>query len=108
MVHGKTDINSPGSMSQQEHRQERPLKAARNSWQVRLSAETKKQRQPKLETERENGIDNDNRHPSKDSIFMLKEDKGTNQEIGLSQKIGVNIRLILKIQIVDYLSVVRP
>ena len=38
---GKTDINSPGSTSQQEHRQERPLKAVRNRRQVRLSAETK-------------------------------------------------------------------
>ena len=44
----KTDINSPGSTSQQEHRQERPLKAVRNRRQVRLSAETKEQRQAKL------------------------------------------------------------
>ena len=72
----KTDINSPGSTSQQESRQERALKAARNRRQVRLSAEAKEQRQAKLETERDSGIDN---------IFMLKEDKGTNQEIGLSQ-----------------------
>ena len=79
----KTDISSPGSTSQQEHRQERPLKAARNRRQVRLSAETKEQRQVKLETERDNGIDNDNGHPSKDNIFMRKEDNGTNREIGL-------------------------
>ena len=101
----------PGSTSQQEHRQERPLKAARNRRQVRLSAETKNQRQVKLETERDNGIDDDNRHTSKDNIFILKEDKGTNREIGLSQKIGFNIRLILnyyKIEILDFLSVVRP
>ena len=52
-------------------------------------------RHAKLETERENGIDDDNRHPSKDNIFMLKKDKGTNRKIGLSQKIGFNIRLIL-------------
>ena len=92
---GKTDINSPGITSQQEHRQGRPLKAARNRRKVRLSAETKEQRQAKLETERDNGIDDDNRHPSKDNIFTLKEDKGTNREIRLSQKIGFNIRLIL-------------
>ena len=49
---GKTDINSPGSTSQQEHRQERPLKAVRKRRQVRLSAETKEQRQARLETER--------------------------------------------------------
>ena len=92
---GKTDINSPGSMSQQGHCQGRPLKATRNSRKVRLSAETKEQRQARLETERDNGIDDDNRHPSKDNIFMLKEDKGTKRKIGLSQKIGFNIRLIL-------------
>ena len=91
----KTDINSAGSATQQEHRQERPLQAARNRRQVRLSAETKEQRQAKLETERDSGVDEDNRHPSKDNIFMLKEDKGTNREIGLSQKIGFSIRLIL-------------
>ena len=49
------------------------IKAARSRRQVRLSAETKEQRQAKLESER----DDDNRHPSKDNIFMLKEDKGT-------------------------------
>ena len=92
---GKTDINSPGSTSQQEHSQERPLQAARNNHQVRLSAETKEQLQAKLEAERDNGIDDDNSHSNKDNIFMLKEDKGTNREIGLSQKIGFNIRLIL-------------
>ena len=104
---GKTDINSPGSTSQQEHRQKRPIKAARNRRKVRLSAETKEQRQAKLETERDNGIDDDNRHTSKDNSFMLKEDKGTNREVGLSQEIDFNIRLILnlyKIQIVDFLS----
>ena len=58
----KTDINSPGSTSQQEHRQERALKAVRNRGQVRLSAEPKEQRQAKLETERDSGIDEDNRH----------------------------------------------
>ena len=52
----KTDINSPGSTSQQEHRQERALKAVRNRRQVRLSAETKEQRQANLETERDNSI----------------------------------------------------
>ena len=83
---GKTDINSPRSTSQQEHRQEKPLKAAGNRRLVRLSAETKEKRQAKLETEKDNGIDDDNRHPSKDDIFMLKGDKGTNREIGLSQK----------------------
>ena len=82
---GKTDINSPGRTSPQEHRQERPLKAAINRQQVRLSAETKEQRQAKLEAERDDGIDDDNRQPSKDNIFMLKEDKGMNRKIGLSQ-----------------------
>ena len=52
----KTDINSPGSTSQQEHRQERPLKAAKNCRQVCLSAETKQQWQAKLESERDNSI----------------------------------------------------
>ena len=93
---GKTDINSPGSTSQQEHRQGRPLKASSNRRQVRLSAETKEQRQAKLETVRNNDIDDCNSHPSKENIFMLKEDNGTNREIGLSQKIAFNIRLILK------------
>ena len=58
----KTDINSPGSTSQQEHRLERPLQAARNRRQVLLSAETKEQRKTKLETERDSGVDEDNRH----------------------------------------------
>ena len=58
----KTDINSPGSTSQQERRQERALKALRNRRQVRLSAKTKEQRQAKLETGRDSGIDEDNRH----------------------------------------------
>ena len=53
----KTDINSPGSTSQQVHRQERPLKAAQNRRQLRLSAETKQQRQAKMESERDNGKD---------------------------------------------------
>ena len=77
---------------------------------VRLNAETKEQREAKLETERDNGIDDENRHPSEDNIFMLKEDKGTNREIGLSQKIGFNIGLILnqyKIQIVEFLRLAR-
>ena len=88
---GKTDINSHGSTSQQEHRHESPLKAATSRRQARLCAETKEQRQAKLETERDNGIDDDNRPPSKENIFMLKEDKGTNREIRLSQKIGFNV-----------------
>ena len=41
----KTDINSPGSTSQQERRQEKPLKVARNHRQACLNAETKEQRQ---------------------------------------------------------------
>ena len=48
----KTDINSPGSTSQQEHRQERPLKAAINHWQACLNAETKEQRPAKLQVDR--------------------------------------------------------
>ena len=52
----KTDINSPGSTSQQERRQERPLKVAKNR-QVRLRAEPKQQQQAKLESERDNDID---------------------------------------------------
>ena len=46
----KTDINSPGSTSQQERRQERPLKGARNHRQACLNAETKEQLQAKLGT----------------------------------------------------------
>ena len=48
----KTDINSPGSMSQQERHQERPLKAAKNHRQACLNAETKEQRQANLEVGR--------------------------------------------------------
>ena len=48
----KTDISSPGSKSQQERRKERPLKAARNHRQACLNAETKEQRQAKLEVDR--------------------------------------------------------
>ena len=55
----QTDTNSPGSRSQQEQRQERALKAVRNRRQVRLSDETKEQRQAKLETERDGGTDED-------------------------------------------------
>ena len=50
---GKTDISSPGNTSQQEHRQERPLQGARSRRQVRISAETKAQRQAKLEAKRD-------------------------------------------------------
>ena len=48
----KTDTNSPGSTSQQGRCQERPLKAARNHRQACLNAETKEQRQAKLEVDR--------------------------------------------------------
>ena len=48
----KTDISSPGSTSQQERRQERPLKAASNHRQACLNAETKEQLQAKLEVDR--------------------------------------------------------
>ena len=50
---GKTDVNSPGSMSQKERRKERPLQAARNRRQARLNTETKEQRQAKLEADRD-------------------------------------------------------
>ena len=66
----KTDINTPGSTSQQERRQERPLKAARNHRQACLNAETKEQRQAKLEVDR----------------GTTEEHRGTNQEIILSQE----------------------
>ena len=50
---GKTDINSPGSTSQKEPRKERPLQAGRNRRQARLIAETKEQREAKLEADRD-------------------------------------------------------
>ena len=92
----KRDINSPGSTSQKERRKERPLKAARNRWQARLNAETKEQRQAKLEADR----DDDNRYSSEDNFFMLKEDKGDSKKLqrnepGLSQENTINIGLLL-------------
>ena len=47
----KTDINRPGSTSQQERFQERPLFAARNRGQARFNAKIKEQQQAKLETQ---------------------------------------------------------
>ena len=49
----KTDINRPGSTSQQEWCQERQLQAARNCRQARLNAKTQDQRQARLEAVRE-------------------------------------------------------
>ena len=91
----KTDINSPGSTSQQEQRQERPLKAVRNRRQVRLSAETKEQRQAKLETERDSGIDEDNRHLRQRQHLHAQGRQRNESGDRIIQKIGFSIRLIL-------------
>ena len=91
---GKTDINSPGSKSQQDHRQERSQKkVARNRRQVRLSAETKDGRRNSKLKETSAWTTTTDIRAKKTSSCL--EEKGTNREIGLSQNIGFNIRLIL-------------
>ena len=88
MVHAKyckTDINSPGSTSQQERRQKRPLKAARNHRQACLNAETKEQRQAKLQVDRGTTAQTTS-SSSKKTNSTARNSRGTNQEIGLSQE----------------------
>ena len=90
----KTDINSPGSTSQQERSQETPLKAARNHRQVCLNAETKEQRPAKLEVDKGTTAwttTTDIRakttsSSSKKTEYTARNSRGTNQEIGLSQE----------------------
>ena len=106
----KTDTNSPGSRSQQEHRQERALKAVRNRRQVRFSDETKEQRQAKLETERDGGTDEDNgRLRQRPHLHARGRQRNESGDCGLSHKVGFSIRLILnwyEIEIGNFLSLV--
>ena len=90
----KTDINSPGSTSQQGRHQERPLKAARNHREACLNTETKEQRPAKLEVDRGTTAyttTTDIRakttsSSSKKTKYTARNSRGTNQEIGLSQE----------------------
>ena len=90
----KTDINSPGSTSQQERRQKKATKSSEKSLASVFECETKEQRQAKLEVDRGTTAKTTTTDiraktmssSSKKTKKTARNGRGANQEIGLSQE----------------------